>query len=273
MSAESVRQPAPAVDYPARFRQMLACSVTVAHAALGPATPEQINLEQRTRVLHTLAMALHVDGAWPTTAALLLAVAPAMELHALRQEWFPYLEGALRCAVARADALCEAQLRLWLGRSCHLVARLEEALAHLDCALAIARRLGERTVEVAVLERQTMIVVERLDIAQALALVDETLNLVGRDSPLAAQCHHILGFIAVHQKRSAEAIAHYTKALALRQMAGDGQRIILAERDLAFAYENMGDYPAARVLHRKVLGAYQQRDNPYGESVAEFRAG
>jgi hypothetical protein len=43
MSAESVRQLE--VDYPARFRQMLARSVTVAHVALGTATPEQLDLD------------------------------------------------------------------------------------------------------------------------------------------------------------------------------------------------------------------------------------
>ncbi len=160
---------------------------------------------------------------------------------------------ARACGAHRIEALAE----LGLGNARHAGGRSDDAVAHLDRALALARELGDRRLEGRVLARKAMALRLRQDTSAALAAAEEALAIFER----AGSKHEladVLGTLATLHQRTGElgrARARYEAALALVDDA-DPNVAGPFHGNLGTFYNQLGELDEARKSFERSLGIF-----------------
>lgn len=217
------------------------------------ATAPRVADEDRQHAWHLLSYSLEVVAVWPTTRALLFALAPPMELAGFREDWLPYLEAGFAQSVALLDRLAAAELALHIGVLKRLLGQFDQAhtwLAHCTEQLVAHEQGAPR----AVLQAKVWLELSRLaldtDRRIALQLAQQSLALFHTlDEPRGlAIAYQELGNIARQLGNYGEAQQMFTASLQLWQTLQEPRGIADALHVMSLVKLDLGELPEATHL-------------------------
>jgi tetratricopeptide (TPR) repeat protein len=233
-----------AADYRAVFRQMVERSATL--ALQEAATPEwRPEPDKQAQLLHSLANALRLPAAWPTTLPLLASVAPRMEQAGLREEWLAYVERGIECSDHSGDQRTAALLVLERGILLERMGRLVEAQACLLNAAARFAALVDARAEAKAHNRLAYVLRGRRLPAAAAAHVAIARELLPAGEPENLYCDLVLGLLAADRHDWAGAEVHLRRCEEGWRDAGDRRLYGMALVNLGGACIARGNYAAA----------------------------
>jgi tetratricopeptide (TPR) repeat protein len=151
---------------------------------------------------------------------------------------------ALRAAQESDDLLGMAYTHRGLARVAYNDGYLDQALSHLEQALALFERHGDKFA-MAHTCLQTSLVLNRLDEEQrALARAEEALTLFRAVADPAGEAHALLqtAFLLIFFGRCEEAISHTREAIGIYERAGDAHGRAGGFSALGYAYLKLGRY-------------------------------
>ncbi len=164
----------------------------------------------------------------------------------------------------RVQALCMA------GRMRQLGGRLEPASQHVETALELARRIGDRRGESEALTVLAGLLREQGRMDQALAAVETALTLARAVGDRLIEGHALiqLGIANLHQGRPAEALAAYSAALDLFRALGHRINEGVVRGNLGAAYIDVGRIAEGLACQREALAIHREVGNRRFEAVA-----
>jgi len=215
------------------------------------AAPYVVPEADRQQAWHLLSFALKVEAAWPATRALLLALAPKMELAGFREEWIPYLDKGRERAQQLGDLQVVAECELQIGMLYRLMSRLEEAYGWTTNSIehfalhhdpqGQARALNELA-WLDQLQRQYEAATDHVE--QALALLTE-------QDPERAMSYRVQGMIAIGRNQLQAAELYHRKALAGFEAQKDYRKIAWGLQNVAYSLRQMNELEKAIPLYQQ----------------------
>ncbi|GIJ72947.1 ATP-binding protein [Virgisporangium ochraceum] len=197
-------------------------------------------------------------------------------LH-LRDGWHDALatQEAALAAVRDVDPAAEAAVRRDLGQTCTRLGRFDEAYTHLERALAINTRRGDRE-GVAWIHYRIAWTVDHLGRhADALRHSEHALALFTELGNLPAQAHarNVVGWYLSQVGQHGQAVAECQRALDLYRSLDDdiGQANTLDS--LGCVYFAMGEYERAASYHTRSLEFFRALGEPYYTAQALTHVG
>ncbi|MFJ7154468.1 AfsR/SARP family transcriptional regulator [Streptomyces sp. NPDC101118] len=146
----------------------------------------------------------------------------------------------------------------------------DEAIAHYEEALALARRLGHRSGEIATSLNCALAHVRLGDTARALAAAEEVLEAIGEldDAAALAYALYVRGVALAGAGRHEEASEQLTEALEACHRAGDDGREVHVRYRLADSLRLLGRFPAAESMGRRAVALARRRADERAEGQA-----
>ncbi|MFJ6940488.1 BTAD domain-containing putative transcriptional regulator [Streptomyces sp. NPDC101132] len=146
----------------------------------------------------------------------------------------------------------------------------DEAIAHYEEALALARRLGHRSGEIATSLNCALAHVRLGDTARALAAAEEALEAIGEldDAAALAYALYVRGVALAGAGRHEEAGEQLTEALEACHRAGDDGREVHVRYRLADSLRLLGRFPAAESMGRRAVALARRRADERAEGQA-----
>src|SRR5438552_563710 len=172
------------------------------------------------------------------------------------------------CVTARsaADLLRDA-------RAGERAARIPEAIASYEAAIAAAERVGEHLVLAEALRRLAVVRHRRGDSADARELCRRS-HAVSRhagDTVLAGEALNTLGGIDLETDAIADAREHFLRAL---ELGGQSRELrARAEQNLGILANIQGDFDEALARYRRSLDAYRASNDEHGCAIAYHNLG
>jgi len=148
----------------------------------------------------------------------------------------------------------------YLGDIAMVEGRYSDARIHLDGALALALKAGDRGGQARVLNLLGILAFSNGDLGGARAAIDRSLalSLEMEDRWGTASCLINLGIIANMRKDYTEARARYEESLALCRLISDRRGMANCVNNLGFIAEALGEYGDARRLYEEGMDIYEQ---------------
>lgn len=258
-----------AVDYPALFRANIVRTLQSVADALASQYAHSTTLPEdvRERALHLVSFALKLRDAWPQTRAVLLSLAPWMEIQGYWQSWGEVLQQGLKMAEALDDRQACARLNLQIGRTMLLSADHEAAHSHLTASQQIAEEIDDTTTLVEALDRLAVVAKQRADYVTARTLIEAAFARLDADAPQRMPGYMILGEIAVYHGEWEMAIAHTSRALELADKQGDPPFRARALHFLGIAYMASLHHDEALTTLDEALHLYSATGNSYAAAI------
>jgi tetratricopeptide (TPR) repeat protein len=185
------------------------------------------------------------------------------------REWERLQLIGLDSAKLAQDTAGQAWLLNNLGISAKELGKFDEARAHLEAALAIRRRLGDRTGEAATLvnlcaahrptDPEKGVEYGR----QAVAAV----RLAGDQSSESRALNNVAACL-VELERPQEAVPYFVSALTIRRAGGDPRSVGLALNNLANAHRLLFHFAEAEETYREALTIFRNSGDRYSEAQA-----
>ena len=253
--------------YPALFRDYVLNGVETALAgcrASGPILPDEL----RERSLHALSFALKLPDCWTQARDLLVALAPTMEIHGVRNEWMDYLRKGDELAQATGDWTTQAQVQLSLGRLSLIAGEHALAEKQLGHALRCAEHDGAPRLAARIMERLAYCAALRSDFAQARRTAQVVLDILHGEQHECAPIYHTLGYVALSEGKWQSALEHFNAALARR---GSEPSLIFEARglcDCGMALKALGEHVAAAKHMREAVRLFGLAGDWFNQATA-----
>jgi tetratricopeptide (TPR) repeat protein len=237
------------------------------------AVDQQLPNELRVQALHTLSYGMGERDLWPLVRALLLAVAPKMELGGHREDWLPYLQQGLAQSQAMQDSAATAECHLQLGLIHRLLSDFDSARRQLTASIGAAATAGEWRTQARALNELAWLeqLLEEYDAAAG--HVQQALTLLEEDDVERAVCYRVLGMIAIGHKNWEEAEQLHRTALQLFQQQSDRRRTAWSLHNLAYALREQHRYQDAFALYVQAADTLKEIGDIYHYALALFSLG
>ena len=204
----------------------------------------------RVQAWHVLSYALAEEDAWDETKALLLALAPRMELAGFRYDWIPYLEQGAERARACDDEEAVAELGLEIGLLWQRVGRYDDARTWLqEAERTFARRSAPRRRALA-LNRLADTAQQQGRLHEARRLASAAMSMVAEDAPERAHSLFVLGLVAFDEREWEEAQCKLERAAVIWEEMG-------ADRRAALCLQNLGRVHMARKNYNQAITFFE----------------
>ncbi|MFJ5549162.1 AfsR/SARP family transcriptional regulator [Streptomyces sp. NPDC093225] len=193
---------------------------------------------------------------------------------ALRAGRLPAAQGHARLAVGACRAADDVpvlrQALNDLGLIAVTLGDFDEAIAHYEEALALARRLGHRSGEIAISLNCALAHVRMGNTARALGAAEEVLDAIGEldDAAALAYALYVRGVALGGAGRHEEARQQLTQALEACHRAGDDGREVHVRYRLADSLRLLGRFPAAESMGRRAVALARRRADERAEAQA-----
>ncbi len=193
---------------------------------------------------------------------------------ALRAGRLPAAQGHARLAVGACRAADDVpvlrQALNDLGLIAVTLGDFDEAIAHYEEALALARRLGHRSGEIAISLNCALAHVRLGNTARALGAAEEVLDAIGEldDAAALAYALYVRGVALAGAGRHEEAREQLTEALEACHRAGDDGREVHVRYRLADSLRLLGRFPAAESMGRQAVALARRRADERAEGQA-----
>ncbi|MFJ7166321.1 MULTISPECIES: AfsR/SARP family transcriptional regulator [Streptomyces] len=177
---------------------------------------------------------------------------------------------AVRAARAADDVAILRQALNDLGLIAVTLRDFDAAITHYEEALALARRLGHRSGEIAISLNCALAHVRLGRTDTALRTAQEALDAVHEleDDSALAYALYVRGVALTGAGRCEEAVRALTEALDACRRAGDDSREVHARYRLADALRRLGRLPAAESMAREAVALARRRGDEPGEGQA-----
>jgi tetratricopeptide (TPR) repeat protein len=258
--------------YPSLFRKYVLHSVenALAGCRAGGLT---LSDDLRGRSLHALSFALKLPDCWAQTSALLFALAPAMELQGVGNEWTDFLRKGAERAEAAADWTSMALVYVYMARLNLIVGEQALAEEQLHHALHYAERVDDPSITATVMERLAYCAAVRSDFEQARQTAQAALDLLPDDSDGCVPIYHTLGYVALREGRVQTAVEHFNMALTTRKSEPvplfEAQALSLC----GIALLSSGNHAAAAAHMREAIRCFGLAGDSFNQAAARMNLG
>jgi tetratricopeptide (TPR) repeat protein len=242
---------------------------TVQIQSATPLVPDGV----RQQAWHLLSYAFKDQTVWLATRELLLALAPKMEQAGHYTEWIAYLEGGVRQSEQCGDEIAAAECQLHIGHLHRLQHHYEQARAWLAASAARFAALACGPGQARALNQLAYVAWREHRYAEANALADQALGLLGATDPECAMSLSAKGLVAFAQHRWAAAEEHHRRALMVRQQEGDERRIAWSLQNLGNTLRAQERYPAAIAAFGEALELLSRVHDPINQAIVELNLG
>ncbi len=227
----------------------------------------------RQQTWHLLSFALKSAEAWPATRALLLALAPKLEMAGFRENWIPYLATGCQVAQQQDDGEVVAECELQLGMLYRLQSRYAEAQRWTEASVAHFAAHANDTSQARALNELAWL--EQLEGRYDAATdhVEQALALLPADDPQWAMSYRVQGMIAMGQRQWQTAEQLHRKALQLFQQAGDRRGTAWSQQNLGYALSEQAKPEAAILLYEQAAATLQQLADHYHWAIVQMNLG
>ncbi len=180
-----------------------------------------------------------------------------------------------RCKAAPVDAALAAKGHLGRSHALQLLGRFEEALVDLEPALALARAIGDASVEAEVRLREGRLfgTLGRMEEAEraflAAAELARVLGDLGKQGAVAAA----LGDVRFYQGRIEEMESELARAVELCGKAGDVTTASAALLHMGYAQYSLGRLKDARQTFQRAIEVHSRRKERRFEAQAHYYQG
>jgi tetratricopeptide (TPR) repeat protein len=227
----------------------------------------------RQQAWQILSFAFKLEEAWPVTRALLLALAPKMEMAGFREEWIPYLEKGIQCAQRVGDELAVAECKLQIGILYRLLSRFEEARQWLAEAISHFIEHGNVNGEARVLNEVAWLdhLIHRYQNATQHA--ENALALLTDNHSEKAMSYRIQGMIAFYQGNLQEATSYHRKALQIFKRKQEERRVAWSLQNLAIALQWQNQFEEAFDCYKKAIAHLTRLGDISNLGIAQMNLG
>ncbi len=231
----------------------------------------------RVQAWHVLSYALAEEaegaGAWVETKALLLALAPKMELAGFRHDWMRYLEQGATCARDSGDEEAVAELGLEMGLLWQRLGSYDDARRWLHEAERTFATRNDPPRRALALNRLADTAQQQGRLGEARRLVTKAMKLVAEDTPEHAHGLFVLGSVAFDNHQWEEAQHHFEQALAIWEEMGDARRAALSKQNLGRVYMAREKYDAAISYFEHAVEVFISLDDKVGFLAVQLNLG
>ena len=236
-------------------------------------TGSALPAEQREQSLHTLDFALGLPDAWPEARALLLALAPKLELAGFRQDYVPYLRRGIEQCRAAGDAAGQAEMELHLGLLTLAMGRLDEARGLFSASAGRFHTLGDALNQARALNRwaYTDRLQQRTD--SAVQRVHEAMALTEPQDPERVYSQFVLGCLAVDSYDWPAALDYFQQALAGWRRHGDAVMVARSLTNLGTAQRGAGQFDEASASFEQASALMIELGDPINAAVTRMNLG
>lgn len=212
----------------------------------------------RQQAWQILSFAFKLEDAWPMARALLLTLAPKMEMAGFREEWIPYLAKGLHCAQTVGDVRTTAECELQIGILHRLMSRFEEAASWLT--LSIEHFAKQHDIQGRARALNELAWLEQLQhhYEAAERCVEQALALAATTPQICADAWRIKGMIAIGRRQWAEATDSHHQALRLFQELGDIRKAAWSMQNTGYALKELGELEEAVHYLQQAAATLQQ---------------
>jgi tetratricopeptide (TPR) repeat protein len=185
-----------------------------------------------------------------------------------------YEIGELKLALEhmkKAESLASSKISLmhvynWLGLIYGGMGYLDDALLYFNRSLSLARSLGDRRVQAAVLNNIAGIYYEKGESDKALGYYEESLRLQ-TDEKEKATIYNNMALIYREKDDYQKAVEYFQKAIEISERYGDYHGASLRKLNLGGTYIEMKDYEKAEKYILEGLKGVRKVGDKYGEAV------
>lgn len=262
-------------EYLTIFHRYITRSIEALHNRIAPDLEklQALSAESREQAWHLLDYGLKLSHGWEVVGKLLLALAPHMERAGFRHDWLPYLERGVICSRHAEDAASEAQLSLYIGRLHRLRGEWAAAREWLATSAALCQQRNDPRGRALALNQLAYVARLQSDYDEAKEYVQEALALLSSDDTERATSYWVLGSVAQHQMKWAEAEEHQRAALQIWQDVGDQQRVAWILQNLGEAFRGAGRYDEAADHMRQAIALLGELHDPVNQAIARMSLG
>ncbi|RIK33150.1 MAG: hypothetical protein DCC55_35520 [Chloroflexi bacterium] len=186
-----------------------------------------------------------------------------------------YLAHALPIYRELADSVNEGYVLTVIGLSHRNEGRVEQAIDHLQQALAVWRTVGFRRGELVATGNLGHGYLDQGDYTSAYRQYAGVYQLASdmRDRYHMATVLNNLGLVTGHLGDYATARTHYEEALAIRRAIGAKQGVSLTARNLGFLLSKLGEHELALAYCNEALAIAEELHSPVDKGMAAYRLG
>jgi tetratricopeptide (TPR) repeat protein len=153
-----------------------------------------------------------------------------------------------------------------IGRIYSDMGYLDRALIYYTGSLSLARNLGNRVVEAAVLNNIAGIYYRAGELDKALGYYEESLRLQ-TDEKEKASTYNNIGIIYSSKGNYQKAVEYFQKAIEIHKMSRDDHKVSQLKLNLGDTYRRMKDYEKAEKYILEGLEGVKKVGNKYLEAV------
>jgi tetratricopeptide (TPR) repeat protein len=237
-------------------------------SAMNWCSQERLNL---LAVVGHAAATGHHDVAWQ----LPLAMAGYFWLSAHTDEWADALRVGLTAAIDAGDVVGQACLYSRLGIVSAEAGRTSAALEHLQQALALFQKVGDRADTASTLHNLATVHEIRGDVRSAIPCLEQALDAKKALGDRAACAVTLAGLGKAYLKlRDYEtAVGYCSEAIAIYDEFGDEHRAAIASETIGQAYREQGQLAESEKYLREALGAAVRLGAKRTEAAALYNLG
>jgi tetratricopeptide (TPR) repeat protein len=159
-----------------------------------------------------------------------------------------------------------------IGRIYSDMGYLDRALIYYTGSLSLARKLGSRVAEAAVLNNIAGIYYRAGELDKALGYYEESLKLQ-TDEKEKATTYNNIAIIYSSKGNYQKAVEYFQKAIEIHKMSGDDHYVPQWKLNLGDTYRKMKDYEKAEKHILEGLEGVKKVGDKYGEAVAYYYLG
>lgn len=259
-------------DHRTIFQQYIRAGVQASLARVQAAEYE-VPETDRQQAWHMLSFALDAPEAWDTTRALLLALAPKMELAGFRDEWLPYLEQGVQASKQHGDPTTEAELALQIGILQRLVSKFDQSRHWLTASIGQFTRHGQIRNRARALNELAWLDYLQQRYQEAADHVEQALTGLKDEDVERGMSYRVLGMLDINQARWQEAEIYHRKALSSFETEGNLRKIARGLANLAGALLGQDRLQESSLYYQQVAIMLEELGDSYHLAIVQMNLG
>lgn len=254
-------------DYLAIFRDHILRSIEYRVANI-QRSEGLLSPDEQAHALHSLNYAFKLPEAWPTTRAVLLAMAPKMEQAGQHGEWITYLKQGIHQSQTLDDHETMAELHFQLGILYELQGNYDQARSQFEASEARSANLKARA-----LNRLGYVARRCRQFEEATQFIGKALDLLEEHDIERAYSYLVLGTIALDKRAWEEAVKHFQQSLDLWKQANNRRMMALSLSNLGAAWRPLTKYQEAIEVYQQATTLFEEIGDPINQAVAQMNLG
>ncbi|MCB0094235.1 MAG: tetratricopeptide repeat protein [Caldilineaceae bacterium] len=260
-------------DFQALFQEYVSNSVQAVLEQMEPGSDTPLNDKERERALYVLKYALNDVQTWEHTSALLLRMAPKMEMAGYRDEWIAYLQLGIEQSEKLCDLESQGELSIQTGYLYYLRGNYDAATRCFETGLRAFSANDSPSGQGICQNRLAMVSVQQGRYEEARHRVNMALQLLDSKEIDCANSYYVLGEVARLKHAWSESEGYFKRALTIWETHGDKRRSAWGLRNMGATLRKQGRYEEAIICYEKALNLFQYIQDPVNKASTQMNLG